>query len=420
MYDDEIKNNISMFRMQMMLKMPFFGEILSKIDIIECREAESAMTDGRAIYYNRSFFKKLLPAEQNYVLMHELFHIILLHFKRSEDKDPQIWNVASDYVVNGMLDRLIRACEKIAAGRSGYDCYFGIDFEKPPVGCFLENYNDESVEQLYSRILRYNKKNRLRKNVLILLPRYDGAEDVKEEKVRLDPKDFDLICTASDEEGAKIEAWINQLIENAMKKWSDDPSVKIIKRELDFLKNEKLLPWKRVMKRFLSDGDDMEDVSYSTPERKYIHMDMILPGPGTFQVRNKLDDVWAFIDSSGSIDRETMNSFITQLYELCRQFDAKLNIAFWDNQVNEVYKEVGKKDLMDCSSCSTGGTNAGSVYDYLDANKVKARAVIILTDGYFARVPSRRCEPYRKKTIVVISKGGVPVDSDMGMCTRIA
>ncbi|MCC7446360.1 MAG: peptidase [Anaerolineae bacterium] len=45
----------------------------------------------------------LTAAELRFIMGHELMHVGLLHHKRREDRDPFIWNVACDYVINAWL-----------------------------------------------------------------------------------------------------------------------------------------------------------------------------------------------------------------------------------------------------------------------------------------------------------------------------
>ena len=66
-------------------------------------EIPTAATDGRTIFVNPRFFDTLTTAEQDAVLVHEVLHAALLHVPRRGGRDPRLWNIAADYVVNGML-----------------------------------------------------------------------------------------------------------------------------------------------------------------------------------------------------------------------------------------------------------------------------------------------------------------------------
>ncbi len=412
MANTQIEKNISDFRTRLLLKMPFYGEMLSRIDIVETGQFETACTNGRVIYYNRRFFEKLTRGQQNYVLMHELFHILLLHFRRDKAKEPEIWNVSADYVVNGLLEPLIRGRD-----RAGED--YGIEFEKPPMGCFLDHYHGESAEELYSKIYALNKKIKVRKVVLLLADDYSYFDDCNPRLEKLNHKDFDLTVELNERESMQVAGIIRKLVLEGEKKWSKDPSFQLIKRAISILKNEKRIPWKKLLIRFLKNTEDYEDVSYSTPERKYIHMDMILPGTGKITKRTELKGIWAFIDTSGSISEHEMNMFISELYHLCRMFDSELNVGFWDTEMHEVYRNVKPENLTDCTTQYRGGTDACAVYDYISKNNIKPRVMLILTDGCFDPVPHDKVRPYRDKTIIVLPGNLDDADEYMGKITKL-
>ena len=49
------------------------------------------------------FLEKLSVEEQTFIFAHEVCHIAFNHILRSEGKDPQIWNTATDAVINAFL-----------------------------------------------------------------------------------------------------------------------------------------------------------------------------------------------------------------------------------------------------------------------------------------------------------------------------
>ena len=60
-------------------------------------------TDGKTIYLNKNYLRALEEDEQVFVLSHEICHIGLNHILRSKDKDPRLWNIATDAVINRHL-----------------------------------------------------------------------------------------------------------------------------------------------------------------------------------------------------------------------------------------------------------------------------------------------------------------------------
>jgi predicted metal-dependent peptidase len=48
----------------------------------------------------------LTELEWRWVLVHEILHVVLEHHKRREERDPLLWNVACDYVINNWLEQM--------------------------------------------------------------------------------------------------------------------------------------------------------------------------------------------------------------------------------------------------------------------------------------------------------------------------
>ncbi len=407
--NDTVKR-ISDFRTKLLLKMPFYGEVLSHIDIMQSEEIETAATNGKVIFYNERFFRGLNDGELNYVLMHELFHVILLHFRRRKGRDESIWNVAADYVVNGLLDTLVRNDRRPWRHRD-----YGIRFIRPKEGCFLEEYRDQSVEELYRMIREDNKDNKRTFRILLLCSRYGPIRKVSEKR-KLDPRDFDLIIIPDESRSEQIAESIRKITEDAAKRFSSDPSMGLIGREIKLLKHDKRLPWKKLLMRFLS-AQEAEDVSYDRPERKYLHMEMILPGESDQGRKNDIKDVWAFIDTSGSISEYEMNRFMTQLYRICVQFGTRVNIGFWDTEMHEVYRNVEHKKITDCTSAHYGGTTIRAVYDYIRENRIEPKVMLILTDGYFGDIERSVAAKFKNRTILVLS---TEPDEDLSYIGKIA
>lgn len=409
--DKAMAEYISGFRSDLMMNMPFYGEILAHIDVAENNDIPTACTNGRVIYYNSSFMRSLNAGQRNYVILHELMHIILLHFKVQGHREEPLWNVASDYVVNGLLDDMLQF--------TGEDkTYNGIRIEHPDKGCFMTGYKDQSVEQLYYYLYADNKKNGRRPYVLQIRDGYGGPVKLKPKKCKMGPGDYDIIFDLTPEEAKQLEKEINRIVEEALKHWSNDPSSAHVARELSILKHANRLPWKTLLKRFLTEAD-IDDTTYDHPERKYLHMELILPGVGTESIKSHLEDIWAFIDISGSISSEELSRFITELYNICRQFDSTVNIGFWHTSMEEIYRDVDKKEILRCVPQYSGGTDVNAVYDYLEENKLDPKVMLILTDGQFAPVNESRTRKYRKKTIVVLSDATEMNVENMGKTARI-
>ncbi|MEM9725131.1 MAG: VWA-like domain-containing protein [Pseudomonadota bacterium] len=73
------------------------AELCARLDI-----AVAAISDAaQEIYFNPN--AGLSPHEARFVMAHELLHAGLRHTPRRQGRDPWLWNVACDYVINGWL-----------------------------------------------------------------------------------------------------------------------------------------------------------------------------------------------------------------------------------------------------------------------------------------------------------------------------
>jgi len=94
---------ISICRMEMMKDHPFFGTLCFHADIQESTQGPTAWTDGRRIWFNPEYAAGLSHRELAGVLLHEVLHCALKHVSRRGDRDPRVYNVAADVVVNEMV-----------------------------------------------------------------------------------------------------------------------------------------------------------------------------------------------------------------------------------------------------------------------------------------------------------------------------
>ena len=119
-------------RWKLLEKSPFIGEMLLRFSIIptyDCR-LSTAATDGSKIFFDCEFYSSLTDGQRQFILAHEVWHNIFLHFARRQARDVQLWNVATDMEINHMLQNegmevLPDGCfpDPIVAGKNAEDIY---------------------------------------------------------------------------------------------------------------------------------------------------------------------------------------------------------------------------------------------------------------------------------------------------------
>ncbi len=98
-HDQQVSGAVLRLRMSS----PFFAALLLFARLEPRSGLGTAATDGQAIYYDPAFFASLDSDGIAAVLLHEVLHCALRHPSRCGRRDPKLWNLAADIVVNGVI-----------------------------------------------------------------------------------------------------------------------------------------------------------------------------------------------------------------------------------------------------------------------------------------------------------------------------
>ena len=138
-----MKYDIAALKRKMLVKYPFFGSVVASVGYKENKDIPTAGTDGETIYYNPKYLESLSVEEKTFIFSHEVCHIAFNHILRSEDKDPELWNIATDGVINQFLKR-----DGLKMAPGGVDMAEAINYD---------------AEQLYEKLLQ-EKQQRQQQN----------------------------------------------------------------------------------------------------------------------------------------------------------------------------------------------------------------------------------------------------------------
>ena len=121
-------------RQRLLLRWPFIGGVIMRMELIPVRDDRlaTACTDGDNIFLDINFYSKLTKDERLFVLAHEVWHSVLLHFVRRQKRDRDLFNIAADLEIHFTL-----ACEKI---------------REPFVLPHDPNWRGLSAEEIYERL----------------------------------------------------------------------------------------------------------------------------------------------------------------------------------------------------------------------------------------------------------------------------
>lgn len=139
-----MKYDIVALKRKMLVKYPFFGSVVASVSYKENNNISTTGTDGETIYYNPEYLEGLSVSEQTFIFVHEVCHIAFNHILRSEGKNPELWDIATDAVINQFLKR---------------------DGLKIVPGCVdMAEAINYDAEQLYEKLLQEKKQQQQQKN----------------------------------------------------------------------------------------------------------------------------------------------------------------------------------------------------------------------------------------------------------------
>lgn len=354
-------------RISLLLKHSFFGNLATRLKLVNADEwCSTAATDGQLFYYNSRFIMMLRPKEVEFLVAHEVLHVVYDHMGRREQRDPKIWNIADDYAVNADLKR-----HKIG------------DFITTVPCLYEKKYDGKSAEEIYDDLLQNCKTISMDELIDQLLDEHldgeedgDGDEDGEEidghGKGKGRPK-------MSSEERERVRQEVKQAIINAA--GSADPGTlpagveRLIKTHTN-----PVMPWRELIQTNLT-SCIRTDYSWMRPSRRGWHLDAIMPGmtPG------QEIDVVVTLDMSGSISQKQAQDFLGEIGGMMNSFDGyKVHVFCFDTEVyNPKDFHSDNMDLIDeYVPEGGGGTDFDCIFTYLKEHAIDPKRLIVFTDGY--------------------------------------
>ena len=78
--DAEVREKIISARIALLLKAPFFGNLATRLEVINADKwCGTAATDGRKLYYNSEFLKTMPAKQLEFLIGHEVLHCVYDH-----------------------------------------------------------------------------------------------------------------------------------------------------------------------------------------------------------------------------------------------------------------------------------------------------------------------------------------------------
>lgn len=394
---------LSLTRQHILTRQPFTGGLLMRLELIPVRDCRcpTAQTDGSRIFFDIDFLKKLSDKERMFVLAHEVWHVIYMHFLRQQNRTQLLWNIATDCEINVMLKN---------AG-----------FEPPPELCFPpQSLEGQSAEEIYEYLLKQSENNKTQqpsKKCGELVGQFDehisSSENTnttsqqmsdswgekgfdKDYNVRLEPNISEKIREMVVSEAQRYERTQGQLPGS-------------ISSVIDHIRKPEI-NWRDYLTQFVTSCIGDKRV-WLPPNRHHVW------SGNYFQSRRgESINVIVTVDTSGSTTPD-LPKFMGELISLIDTFgNYELTIIQCDSKVQNVsyydsYNEFPIQNIKDFKWSGFGGSDLTPAFEEVKKLNTDATFHIVFTDGYIT-VPNKN--PLNIPTLFVLTQDGAEDLCDWG------
>lgn len=396
-------------RMRILCNNGFYGLLLMHMIYSIDENCETAATDGRRIFFGPKFLDELSDSELDFIMMHEILHVVLQHCLRQGDRDNEQFNIACDIVVNSnillsedmnlksiTLKKYGESMHLAPDGKEGYEYTAEQVYEMLPpphsngksktaLTGTLDGNNDDNAQDgdakgsVLGRAKKKQGKKQRKKAVWDDHTRW-GMEEEDDTLRDVWTKRFEDACEVISIRDPSNQRGLLPLFAERLFKELKKPQT----------------DWRMVMNDFVQ--QEIVDYSFTPPDRRFDESPFFLPD---FNDKDDLvEDILFMIDTSASMSDDMITAAYSEVKGAIDQFDGKLKgwLGFFDAAIVEPKPFTNEEEFKIIKPAGGGGTDFQIIFEYVQKHmqeKMPA-CIIILTDGF---------APFPKEKLT----GGIPV-----------
>ena len=377
---NEYIKRLLLSRMRILCNHGFFGLLLMHMIYAVSEEVETVCTDGVRITFGPDFLDSLSDSELDFVMMHEILHVVLQHCLRGDVEDPEAYSIAADIVVNSniMLENGMKA-SSITLSKYGTSMHVAPDGKEG---------HEYTVEQVYAMLLKNpNKKDNdkspgsaeSRAKKEIAKEQHQPVWDDHSQWGKYEEDD-----TLHDDTLHNV--WVKRFEDAVEAIKIRDPSntrgllPAFAERILKEVKKPQT-DWRTILNDFIQ--EEVTDYSFAPPDRRFDDSPFFLPDFNGKE--DMVKDILFMIDTSGSMSDDMITAAYSEVKGAIDQFDGKLKgwLGFFDAAIIEPQPFSDENEFQVIKPAGGGGTDFQIIFEYVfhHMSDKLPTSIIILTDG---------------------------------------
>lgn len=351
----DIERKISRARTHLLLDHPWFGALALRLRMVEGK-TQTMANNGSRLYYNSAYVDGLEESELIAIMAHEVMHCALGHMYRAGNRDFYKWNVAADIAINQILR---------AEG-------FKLPFTE--LAAEETKYPNMSAEEIYSLLEKEEQKKKGQPQ------NANGGESPKDghSKCECGLEPAERGSGGTDEDGNDLMTETDWQIAAEQATAVANKAGKLPAHADRAVKANEAVPadWRAVLRRFVEQTVP-SDYSWMVPNRRLISQGYYMPGV----IRENTPRIGVAIDTSGSIDKETLRQFSAELTAILHEARPEsVDVVYCDYEVQGKESFNPDDSEIKLKALGGGGTSFQPALDVFSEDP--PACVIYLTDLY--------------------------------------
>lgn len=368
------QEKINKAKVKILQKSPFFSYLSLFLKFHENNEITNSIgvsADGDVVY-NTEFIESISDEELLGVFAHEILHLALLHLTRVGSRDREKWNIATDLCVNSMLLKEDFVLPKNGLIPDTYNNNYDI------LGKTISDISKKTAEEIYGELPE--------------IPRVEitisgSGEGEGKDTDGNGHKGFDDHNFDGDKDGKGIDEskkndleneWLNRINEAYIHSQQRGHTPYGIERYIDKLKKASI-NWRTLLNKYLV-SQIPYDFTWLKRSKKSRAIGSYLPDT----IKEKIEVV-VMIDTSGSIGREELTEFVSEIIGLAKAYNTQIDMRMITHDTEphtDLMIENGNiKKIKEMEMKGGGGTSHKPTFEYIKEKYPQTKCVIAFTDG---------------------------------------
>ena len=337
----------------------------------------TAMTNGRDVWYGRTYVEQGIQAHVNGTIIHEAQHKSYLHagknsiYKHLIAKNPLAAKLAMEYVLN---------CEIY----STYDKQDIVRLDDVGMTLYDPAFHGMDTTQVFNILNNGGVGKDSKGNKIQVKVRAKGSGC---STCRNIGKESDDGVEITEEESKQLSKEIEQALREGMQlrgKHKGSTS-----QEFDNLMSPQVR-WQDVLRDQIKEVvSGRDDYTWKPLNRRYLPMDIYLPTTYSEVVGN----VGLAGDCSGSCIGKPITRFLSEMKLIAEEIQPRrIDLMYWDGDVStphETYEEDEVQNLIRSTQPSgRRGTTSSCIPPYIREHQLELELLIVFTDGYIESNPT--------------------------------